>query len=631
MAEARVPGAAHEDGSRATFVLFVYVCVFAIAALNLPAQRLDRPTTIFLVSIGLLALWRYSWWGLHVVRALRYRRVRFPAYRQAADAIAKIERPDHVYVLITSYRIAPQTTFQVHDALVKNAVDYGAPTTIIASVTDQTDVDVLGHVLAENGAPANIRVRYMFQRGDGKRSAMADVLRFIAREMPSQRSVVVLMDGDVQLARGALARSIPFFFAQPALGALTTNNSAIVAGDDWTREWYDLRYAQRDLLMSSMALSSRLLVLTGRFSVFRADLVTRTSFIEIVERDHLEHWRLGRFAFLSGDDKSTWFWLLKHGYRTIYLPDVYACGFEQLPDPQRFVGGTVSLMRRWYGNMLRNNGRAVRLGPCPMGLFTWWCLVDQRLSIWTSLTGPGVAILLSVAHQWSLALGYVAWIMLVRLAATALLGAYRRRFSPLWPILLYYNQIIGALVKTYVACRLDQQSWGRQNITAAEPADRRQARRRRRTSALIHGAKLAAFGLLLAFYTGALPVPAADSFRLVWGDATLAASDAYWIRPALQHAPAGGSVRLPRGHFFLPPDAVAGMRAAEITGAGAGRTLLALGDTAPERSSQAATLICGRDRAACRDDQLPGLLASELSLVLVRHGSAADASDDRPR
>jgi mannuronan synthase len=625
------PRAAHEEGSRATFVLFVYVCVFALAVLNLPPQRLDRPTTIFIVSIGLLALWRYSWWGLHVVRALRYRKIRFPAYRQAADASAEIERPEHVYVLITSYRITAETTFKVHDALVKNAVEYGAPTTIIAAVTDQTDVDVLGQVLAENGAPANIRVRYMFQRGDGKRSAMADVLRFIAREMPSPRAVVVFMDGDVQLAPDALAKSIPFFFAQPDLGALTTNNSAMVSGDGWTREWYDLRYAQRDLLMCSMSLSSRLLVLTGRFSVFRANLVTRASFIEIVERDHLEHWRFGRFAFLSGDDKSTWFWLLKHGYRMIYVPDVYARGFEQLPDPQSFVGGTISLMRRWYGNMLRNNGRAVRLGPRPMGLFTWWCLVDQRLSIWTSLTGPGIAVLLSLVHQWSFALGYLAWIMLVRLAATTLLGAYRRRFSPLWPILLYYNQIMGALVKTYVASRLDQQSWVRQNITASGPGNLRQARHRRRISALIHGTKLAAFGLLLAFYTGALPVPAANSFRLIWGDAALAASDAYWIRPALQHAPAGGSVRLPPGHFFLPPDALAGLRAGAITGAGPARTILALGDTTPNGSSAAAPLICGRDRAACQVDRLPGVLVSDLSLILARAESAGDASDARAR
>jgi glycosyltransferase Alg8 len=354
--------------------------------------------------------------------------------------------------------------------------------------------------------------------------------------------------------------------------------------------------------------------------------VTRTSFIEIVEGDHLEHWRFGRFQFLSGDDKSTWFWLLKHGYRTIYLPDVYACGFEQLPDRHSFVSGTVSLMRRWYGNMLRNNGRAVRLGPRPMGLFTWWCLVDQRLSIWTALTGPGIALLLSLAHQWSFALGYLAWIMLVRLAATALLGAYRRRFSPLWPILLYYNQIVGALVKTYVASRLDQQSWVRQNITSGGAGNLR--RTERRISTLIHAAKLAAFALLLAFYTGALPVPAAASFRLISGDAALAPSDAYWIRAALERAPAGGSVRLPPGRFLLPPDALAGIHVAEITGAGATRTSLALGSNQP---TEAVTLSCGRGLAACRVDGRPGLLASDLLLVLARPGSAGDASDARAR
>jgi hypothetical protein len=182
-------------------------------------------------------------------------------------------------------------------------------------------------------------------------------------------------------------------------------------------------------------------------------------------------------------------------------------------------------------------------------------------------------------------------------------------------------------VKTYVAYRLDQQSWVRQNITAGGLADRRQARHRQRVSTLIHGAKLAAFGLLLAFYTGALPVPATHSFRLVWGDASIAASDAYWIRPALQRVPAGGRVRLPPGRFFLPQDALAGLRAAAITGAGAARTFVSLG---PNGASGAATLTCGRGPAACRIDQLPALLASDLSLIVAQGGSAGDASDARP-
>ena len=74
--------------------------------------------------------------------------------------------------------------------------------------------------------------------------------------------------------------------------------------------------------MCSMGLSNRVMTLTGRMSVFRADLATDPSFVRAVGQDYLDHWRLGRVNFLTGDDKSTWFWLLSRGYQTAYLPDV---------------------------------------------------------------------------------------------------------------------------------------------------------------------------------------------------------------------------------------------------------------------------------------------------------------------
>jgi hypothetical protein len=45
-------------------------------------------------------------------------------------------------------------------------------------------------------------------------------------------------------------------------------------------------------------------------------------------------------------------------------------------------------MRRWFGNMLRASGRAIALGPRQVGLFAWWCLIDQRISMWTPLLLP---------------------------------------------------------------------------------------------------------------------------------------------------------------------------------------------------------------------------------------------------
>ena len=39
-------------------------------------------------------------------------------------------------------------------------------------------------------------------------------------------------------------------------------------------EWHKLRFAQRHINMCSMALSKRVLTMTGRMSVFRATVVT---------------------------------------------------------------------------------------------------------------------------------------------------------------------------------------------------------------------------------------------------------------------------------------------------------------------------------------------------------------------
>src|SRR3546814_787456 len=266
----------------------------------------------------------------------------------------------------------PRVTYAVYEGLLRNIADYGAPTTVFAAISDRTDVDVLNQLLDDYSHPKGVEIRYMYQRGDGKRSAMAEVLRAIVRSEPGPDDLVVFMDGDIRLPASTFRRSMPFFLLEQDLGALTTNNRAVVTGSDVTKEWYDLRYAQRHMLMCSLSLSRRVLVLTGRYSVVRADLCTRPDFIQLVERDQLEHRRFGTITFLSGDDKSTWYWLLKNNWAMRYLPDVMAYGFEELPDRNRFFASTVGLMRRWFGNMFRTSGRAIALGPRRMGLFTWW-------------------------------------------------------------------------------------------------------------------------------------------------------------------------------------------------------------------------------------------------------------------
>lgn len=555
------PGSGPSHASKVTeWTTFLFaVALLIVLALELPSEVFSPESKSFVLAIGVIGTWRYTWWFIMALRSSWYNRRVFPELRRQADAVSDSRKPDALYVLCTSYRIEPAVSFAVYDALIRDAREYAVPTTIFAAISDRSDVDVIDHVMAENGWPDNIQVSYMFQKGDGKRSAMAEVLRAISRRMPTHRSLLVSMDGDIQIEPGTLSRSLCFFMTNDELGALTTNNNAIVNGGDVTKEWYDLRYAQRHLMMSSMSVSKRLLVLTGRYSAFRAELATNPGFIDLVENDHVEHWRFGNFKFLSGDDKSTWYWLLKNHWKMLYVPDVYVAGFEELPDRKRFFKSSLDLMKRWYGNMLRTSGRAIALGPHNMGLFTWWSLVDQRLSMWTTLIGPSVAIMVTLFVRPSFIFAYLLWIVFTRSIASSVLAMQRGRFSLLWVPLLYYNQICGALLKTYVSFRFNRQKWSRQGISAGEPNDPRAVLRQRRIGNFMHAVYVGALLMALSLTVGVVAPPDRMSLAILQDQKLIfdgqtgddQSSDSYWIALALSDTPSGGQVRLPGGELIL--------------------------------------------------------------------------------
>lgn len=471
------------------------------------------------VVLGAIGVWRYGWAGIHLVRSLIYRRVRFPVLRRDADQVAERELVPHVFFLVTSYRIDAEVSARVYRSVIEEAARYGAPATIVAAVTDAADEGLLADLFARLEPPEGISLVLMRQAGTGKRDAMAGILKAIARRTPPPGSLVVFMDGDTELVPDTLRRSLPFFRVLPGLGALSTDSRAAVEGSNWAKEWFDMRFAQRHLLMCSLSLSRRLLVLTGRFSVFRAELATDPSFIDILENDVIDHWRHGRMKFLTGDDKSTWFWLLKHRWDMLYVPDVQVVTWEDLSDGG-FVPASLGLMKRWFGNMLRNNGRAIALGPRAMPFFLWWTLIDQRLSMWTTLTGPTFAALMTVFVSPGFIALYALWVMFTRFAQTLLLVSSRGRFSPYFPPLLYYTQIVGSLVKIYVLFRLDRQSWSRQGI--------RTLRRggaglwlRDASTVYINMVAFGAFLLAMAYLSGVLPPPDALSLARFRTEATV--------------------------------------------------------------------------------------------------------------
>jgi len=318
---------------------------------------------------------------------------------------------------------------------------------------------------------------------------------------------VVVQDGDAVLPPGCLARTLPFFRLLPSIGALTTDEDCLVPmGGRVMHAWHRLRYAQRHLLMSSLALSRRLITLTGRMSAYRAAIATDPGFVDLIANDSLDHWRYGRLPLLTGEDKSAAYWLLARGVPSLYVPDVTVLTIEQ-PPARYLLGASTALMLRWFGNMLRASGRCLALGPFRVGWFVWWCLVDQRISMWTPLVGPIAAALLAVFLSPAFLYAYLLWVMVTRLLQSLVLLTVRPAINGLWPPLLYYTQLYGALVKTWVLFRLDHQRWTRQQIDLTPALSPGQARLRAVTSLGLHLLALATLVAAVALSTGLAPLP----------------------------------------------------------------------------------------------------------------------------
>lgn len=490
------------------YVLIVVAAIFAI-----PASLADNLWHVqggIIGAFGVLAIWRYGWGFTHFFRAIFYRTCAFPRMRrQASAAFAAISAdPPHAYLLVTSFKIDGDTSASVYRAAFRAAMVAPGKATVVASVVELSDQRLVTNlyrlICGDSGKVALTVVRI---KGTGKRDALAHGLRAIGQTMPRDHDVVAVIDGDSIVPEDLVVRCAGFFAANPRVGALTTDEVSDVRGKAVFHLWYSLRFAQRNILMASNGLAKRVLTLTGRMSMYRASVACDPTFIAQIEADYIEHWRLGRIKFLTGDDKSTWFWLLRNGYLMLYLPDVVIATVES-PPSDNFVASAAQLMTRWFGNMLRTNGRALGLGPHRIGLFTWWAIFDQRISMWTSLAGLAMTTIVGLFVSPTAFLAYAVWILATRYVQTLMLLQSRRRVSVFYVPLIYFNQIFGSLIKTYIFFRLNRQRWTRQRTTLAGSGGRAfWTAFSDVSSVLVHGLAIVLFIVAAAWFVGVLPLP----------------------------------------------------------------------------------------------------------------------------
>ncbi|MDO9570954.1 MAG: glycosyltransferase [Hydrogenophaga sp.] len=421
------------------------------------------------LAFGAIGMARYLWLLTNQIRAAIYLNGVFPRLRRTERA-HPTPYPQRLFVVVPSYKEDTAITERCVAALAREISLLPSWVCVVFSVSGHNEIDLIHRLMRRHGRRERLDLVFM-QQAHGKRVALGQALRTVSRRYhdvyhwheQAHSDLVVLMDGDTEVTPGVFRRTLGFFKTLPDLGALTTDEMGHMVTPEAARSaigpWFDLKFAKRHRMMSSHALAGRVLTLTGRFSIFRADPILQPAFIRRIEHDVLNHWLFGRVRFLMGDDKSTWYDLLCQGWRMLYVPDVSVNCLEGRGG--NFVRTSSQLMFRWYGNMARNNGRALGLGLQRMPPFIWLSLLDQRISMWTSLLGPVTALVGTYHYGSHILVAYMAWVVMTRTLFLWVLVPDGFVVRLLHLPLQLYDQWIGSLLKIGASFFIDRQHWAK--------------------------------------------------------------------------------------------------------------------------------------------------------------------------
>jgi glycosyltransferase Alg8 len=473
-----------------------------------PNRFLNPDVMHVTITLGTLGTWRFGWWFTHAVRAECYARLKWPGMRARASKLWNEGwRPRRLHIQMTTYYEEPAITKRVIGSLIAQIQREGIPTTLYIGTGSSYDEMIIRSFVETHAQdiPDDLaELVFIRQNQPGKRMAIGLVVRAINRSGVDPDDLVIFMDGDAVYGDDVLEKTLSMFGADLELQALTTNEEVICYGPKWIAKWLDMRFAQRRLAMQSHAMSDKVLTLTGRMSVFRAQHMLSEKFIRTIEADHLDHWLWGRFRFLSGDDKSTWYHMLTQDAKMTYVPDATVYTIEVIKE--NGLERMVQNFRRWSGNMLRNGSRAIALGPRKVKPFIWWCIVDQRIAMWTMLVSPIIAILASIVEP-AYVLSCLIWIIFSRLVLCLFLFRYSRTVDLSWPFILYLNQVINASVKIYMIFHLSKQNWSNRGNQSSGDGEGFIARAQNGVAKIQLVTSIAGFILGLAMYVGLIPAP----------------------------------------------------------------------------------------------------------------------------
>jgi glycosyltransferase Alg8 len=414
------------------------------------------------IAIGILGGIRLFIRFLHIARVIIYKIILFPRLkREASTSFSNIK---NLFVIVPTYMEKDWITYSVFKSIILESAKVLIHVTVVVCTNDPGDRKNIHDILEEFPLADNTDMHIINQTKTGKRNALADSLCFIrtiAKE--PERSLIALMDGDAIWGKNLLLKTLPYFEVNPRLAGVTTNEEIISFGSDFYEHWFDFRLSIRDYYMSSHSFSKKILCLTGRFSVIRGDIGVRDDFIEIVGNDSMNHWLWGYVKFLGGDDKSTWFWIYKNGHlinknEFMYIPDATAYTIECINE--NGVMRTLKNLKRWFTNTARNNTRSLLIPPfVRTPFFIWFCILSQRLTMFTNFIGVITAITLSIFVNIIFLPAFLYVFLLGSFFINIVISISRKRMLYHGIYIRFFDQFVGTVVKLWAFSHMAQQKW----------------------------------------------------------------------------------------------------------------------------------------------------------------------------
>ena len=410
------------------------------------------------LGLGVIGVWRHSWGLLNFFRALWFRRATNGCDRPRAQGHFSLS------ILLPVYTQPEDMLRAVAAGIVESLQFVPDRVLIVCAYRTEEQKALLSEAIERE---CDVVLQFVRQIGLGKREAMADALNVMKVCVPTgPGSFTLLMDGDTILTPDAVRRSIGELQADPKTGAVCVNEVPLVEGNTLFVAWRWLRSVQRNQIMSSFALSKRVLVLTGRFSMYRSDILLQREVINRIRKDFLI--RDDRYiSLLTGDDKTTWLEVLRRGYDIRYLADAFVYPVEQQDPTKGFIKETVALTTRYSGNMARANLHSDAWRGSEGKLHFQYGLLDQRVSMWTSLLTPLMLMISLLFDNFDIFILFLTYAFLIKNLQAIGLAWTGRAYDPYFPYLIFYNQVMSSTVKIFTFAFLHRQKWTNQGIASA--------------------------------------------------------------------------------------------------------------------------------------------------------------------